>query len=927
MAIKLNTDLIKGTCMGMVFPLLMSGNVLAQNSTDAAATDEIEEVVVTGSNILRKRDYDTPSPIQTLGLEEVGAAGAGQVQDLLRVLSVNTGSELSNSQSQRQGVSQFNLRGLGVAGTLTLINGRRAGISPVAQDDGSLFTDINQYPVNMIGKVEVLTDGSSATYGSEAVSGVVNIITRKIEGFEFGAEVRSAINDAYQINAAFGHSFDRGHFQVFVNSYKQDGNFRGEFDFIQQRTNNGGNGLSVDSSWDSSTGVGRYQLATETAPGSNSYTRGGNTVPDAHCAESGPGNFVAGTNCRYNFINQRRLIPEESRLQAFAQFHYNLTDKVEFFSELSFSANEIRDAIGGAVLRTTTQNGGFLVPATHPFNYFVTNAAGELEWNQAAVASDPNSAVAVISRHRPLTSFYDGARADDITREFDNSRVLVGVSIDLSNNWNLRTSYMTARSKFTDLQPRSYNADAYAAAILSGAWNPFGISTADPTAISVKDSTTAAGNTPDDILTFSSTRSFVVESIQEVAEIIISGEAYTYADGRSIGVAFGAQTRKIKYNDTPDSLSYFKFDGRADQVIEIRDASQSVKAVFGEVLVPLHQNLDLQVALRYEDYGQSSGGSTLDPKIGIHWQATEPLLFRASYGTSFQAPSIRNIFGSVGSGTLDDPISGNFSAGDACDVTTADSFNAAQITTGGTLKPQSAENINLGVVFQPSNAISLSIDYWTYDYTDLIQTGQAFQSILTGECRNSVYAPDSRVVRDAAGQLNSVTTSFINVGVVEASGIDVNLDLRFGAIGVFVRGTYVDTFDIKLDNIGPTLTGASNRNASNGFGSIPDTRINLGANWSHGRHFAEISGRFIGEYNDIRSDGVHPKIDSQFTIDTQYSVKLGDAFDTDKGATLTVGATNLGNEDPPRVDERISYDYQVHDPRGRIVYLRFKYAF
>ena len=155
-----------------------------------AQESAIEEIVVTGSNIRRARDFETPSPIETIGMEEISSAGVGQMVDLLKVLPANAGSELSGGR-EAQGVSQFSLRGLGVGGTLTLINGRRAGLSPISTGQGFFYTDINQYPSNMIQSVEVLKDGASATYGSDAVGGVVNIITRSnFEGFELGAEYR-----------------------------------------------------------------------------------------------------------------------------------------------------------------------------------------------------------------------------------------------------------------------------------------------------------------------------------------------------------------------------------------------------------------------------------------------------------------------------------------------------------------------------------------------------------------------------------------------------------------------------------------------------------------------------------------------------------------------------------------------------------------
>jgi len=200
--------------MGLTFIAGASTIASAQSNNDVA----LEEVVVTGSNIRsRKKDFETPSPVQTLGDKEIKDTGALQVQDIFKGLTANSGSQIANRQNALQGLSQFSLRGLGIGSTLTLINGRRAGLAPITDSSGQLFTDSNQYPVNMIERVEVLTDGASSTYGSEAVAGVVNIYTRdKFEGFEITAEARTASNDSLSLGAAFGVQGDRGGLAVFT---------------------------------------------------------------------------------------------------------------------------------------------------------------------------------------------------------------------------------------------------------------------------------------------------------------------------------------------------------------------------------------------------------------------------------------------------------------------------------------------------------------------------------------------------------------------------------------------------------------------------------------------------------------------------------------------------------------------------------------
>lgn len=908
----------------------------------------MQEVIVTGSNI-RLRDFETPSPIQTVDMEAIEAAGAGQLQDILKVLPANAGSTLNASQSDRQGTSQFSLRGLGVGGTLTLINGRRGGLAPVTTTQGFFFTDINQFPSNMIERVEVLLDGASATYGSEAVGGVVNIITRKnFEGLEIGGEYHyNDENPAQSLNAAFGAAFDKGHFTTFVNYYSHERGHRGDYGWLADRSDAFSNIASLNL-YDSSTGAGRYSLA-EDLDGDGFYSRTGNTVPDAACGQPNAFNgvistFVDGSNCRYQFINQRTLVADERRLQVFSQFDYELTDAVSIFAEASYSSNEIQDTIGGAVMNQRLDDDGHYVPGSHPFNYFVDNGAGGIVWDPAAIAGGA-TAVDVIFRGRPLTNF-DADLGDDIERQFDNLRIAMGFDAALNDNWNLYTSYMFARSKLTDIQPRSYYTPAFREALASGAWNPFGSAWATPGAVSLKDGVTTAGNTlsgpGNDLSLFSSSRTFVKETTQTVWEATLSGELFELSNGAPVLAAFGAQYREVGFQDIADSLSYFQIDGRTDPVFSIEDATQDVYAVFGEASLPLTEALEVQIAARYEDYGNEEGGDTFDPKLGVKFEATDSLMLRGSIGTSFNAPTIRQIEGSVGNGALPDPIlAGVFAGGPgtACDPNVTDSFNTAQITTGGGLDPQSALNWNFGAVWRTDN-MTASIDYWSYDFEDLIGPGESFGAIISGECVETSpgvfeYVPDSRVQRNGVGQLSAVTTDFINLDEVKTDGIDIAASYTIpgvmdGEVRLDAKATYINSFDIT--NGGVEFDGAGNRNSFiDLLGSVPDLRANLGVTWRGDVQNIGLYIRHIGGYDD-REPGVdHDTIDSQTVVDLQYGIAFEDLVGG--GTThMTLGVNNIADEDPPAIDRgsnngRIGFDQQVHDPRGRIVYLRLKHTF
>ncbi len=874
----------------------------------------IEEVVVTGSNIRGRQDFETPSPVQTVGEVELENTGAVKLQDLFKGLTVNSGSQTSNRQNALQGVSQFSLRGLGIGSTLTLVNGRRGGLSPITDDTGQLFTDSNQFPVNMIERIEVLTDGASATYGSEAVAGVVNIITRNdFEGFELTSEYRDSTHDSTQLGAAFGTAFDRGHFSTFVNYYDQGGNYRGDFGFISDLDSANDDGIGAVFS--SGTGSpGRIDLAVDDGAGgfARADTDVSVTLADPDCEASG-GHLNGGTsNCRYPFIDQRRLIAEEQRVQVFSQFNYNLSDRINAFAEVGYSRNEITDVLGGGVLRQTTTDGGFLVGADNPYNFF-ENVGGVLTYVGPA-AWDPavNVAAPVVVRGRPLGAAFDGDNAADISTIFTNFRFVGGFDLDLTDSWGLNATYTTSTNEYTRSQPRDYDVNLYQAAIDSGAWNPFGTAIANPTGISPKDGVSDFGNSEADLGLFALIINDRGEVTQDVAEVVLSGDTGLQLSGGSVMMAVGAQYRDMTYSNVPDSRRQNGTNARAETE-GIVAGEQDAFAIFAEAIVPFSDRFETQFALRYEDYGDQ-GGDTTDPKISAKFDVTDDFAIRGSWGTSFQAPSIRQVAGSVGNAGVLDPLNPD-----------AGNFNVTVFTEGSTdLISQSATNFNFGVIWRSELGLDLSLDYWTYEYEDLILPGGSAQSIVDAVAAGSL--PADRVQRDQFGQLSAVFTGFLNRGTADATGLDLAASFApngwsWGDIVFDATATIITKYD--SSEFGD-IKGS--RNNGNGFGSTPDTKINLGATLVNGNHGANVSIRHIAEYLD---DQAELNIDSQTTVDARYSYTLANGISS-IGAdlvTLSIGVTNLFDEDPPLIDARPLFDTEVHDPRGRQVYAGFKAGF
>lgn len=979
-----------------VLTIALAGS-LTVGVNDAVAQQVEDEVVVTGSLIRSKvKDFDSANPVQTLGEEQILNTGPALVQDIFKGIPANSGSQIANLQNELQGVSQFSLRGLGLGSTLTLINGRRAGLSPVADGSGQFFTDANNFPVNAIKRVEILTDGASATYGSEAVAGVVNVITRDdFEGLELTGEFRTSTNESFQIGGAFGQAFDRGHFTTFVNYYTQSGNSRGDFDFIRDRDENtdpdgqfGAGDLvnpddtpAIGNIFNSSFGSpGQLRAATffdgftgdsitsvfDVVNGVSGET--GNAIADPDCVAAGGILRESADQCRFDFIDQRRLIAEEDRIQVFSQFDYEITDRLEAFAEVSYSRNEIRDFLGGAVLsnggnlptrfdpitgtfverdggqangtQNRTANGeGFFVPGDNPFNFFVSDGNGGISFaGPEAFAADPTlEGVDLVYFGRPLGAAFDGVGCDEvddifcaeeIVRTFNNIRFSGGIDFELTDNFYLNASYTYSDNSFTATDPRDFDGRLFQQAILDGTFNVFGSSIANPDGISPRDGVSTFGNTQEAIDSFSTSVTDTGSIIQEVAEAVVSGDTgISLLGDDTIGVAVGFQYRNIELEFIPDGRNQSNINGRGTTDFIIPQTSQDVIAFFGETILPVTDKLEVQLAVRYEDFGAAEGGDTIDPKFAAKYELTDNIAVRGSYGTSFQAPSIRQTAGSVGNAAINDPLDPQ-----------GGSFNVTVFTEGADdLESQSASNFNIGLIYQSDWGLDVSVDYYQLKYNDLILPGGSAQSIVNADPTGpQVTRTGANVLDPVTGeiiepaQLTAVSSLFENQGGADLSGLDINAnyrpewwslpgDVSFNFNTAIITEFTSDQF-AGIDGEG-NLRGS--RNDGNAFGSAPDFKFNAGITYGLGAHSANATLRHIGGYFDDEDSN---PIESNTTVDLRY----GYEFDTPflEGSTgLSIGFVNVFDVDPPQLESRPLFDTEVGDPRGRQFYIGFRQGF
>lgn len=915
-------------------------SALAQEAPAEAAAQQVDDgaletITVTGSNI-RRSTFSETAPVQVIDESAIAASGARTVFDLVTDLPVNVGSELNNEQNDLAGTSQFNLRGLGVASTLTLVNGRRAGKSAVADAGGNSFFDINSLPLSAIKQLDLQTDGASAIYGSEAVAGVVNVITRKgFEGFELTGGYEQATNDAASLSMAAGQWTDKGGINVYATYYKQTANTRTDFPWLNERLDHTGN--LQNSTLTSANGApGTYFIAqTDPLTGLPIQRAGARAFADPDCVAAA--GILRGTTCHLNVADQNGVIPASERYQLFTEMEYQLSSRVKVYGEGSMSLNDQSRIRGPGNysngLITGDQAGRIFIPGDHPFNFFIQDPAdarrliyiGPDAWDNSIHTGADISAQA-----RILGDEFNGRRSP-ATRdaEINYYRGLGGVNVELGR-WNMDVSYMFSRSDWSESSPFDYNAPTVNRLILDGEFNPFGTRVVRPTLVSPKDGVSVAGLSDDvlDILLTPQTRT--AQQSQDVIDAVVSGSLFDLPAG-SVGAALGYQRRNEQYEYRPGIWTATNTSGIEGQEFPI-DGTLKVDAFYFETIIPVLTNVEVQAAIRSEDYGFTD---SIDPKLAARWDVTDELALRVSYGTSFQAPSVRQQSEALSAaGTLDDPAGINPGTGvlECNPAFGQQTGGAVTRTVGGPgLKPQSADNINFGAIFRPIPSLHLALDYWSFDYTDLIATEEDAQAILINDCLDDGIPNDPRVERSPGGNVTRVTSNFINTASVVADGFDLlgrySMELGgFGDLQLTASATYLNKFEFQDSPGGPKFDIVGSRNELNQFSSLPQWRGLVNVGWQRNQLFGSATVNYTHSYlNDAAANFEIPSFTS---LDLQLGATF-DFFNSGAESSVVVGAKNVFDKDPPTLGDRQrpGYDAQLANIRGRIVYINLKQSF
>jgi iron complex outermembrane recepter protein len=845
----------------------------SQSFTAFAAEEEVERIEITGSHI-KRTNMEGPSPVTSLSQEDIQKTGVTDLISLFTKLPISGqgtfSTQANSSDDTANGGSSVSLRGLGADSTLILVNGRRVSVSPFAKGIDTAFVDINNIPLSAIKRVDILKDGASATYGSDAVAGVINVVLRDdVEGAEISAKIGTTADgggEEQSVSLVFGNVTDKSSHTFIMEYYDREEVLYADRDYAKSANQAALTGKSNATDFRSSAGIpGTIALAND--PSNRRIDLyGSDTCPEAD-------RDFANNLCRYDYAPHMTMIPDAERFSWNYMGKYQVNDTLEAFAELN--GQNSKSIVRGA--GSPSFNELFMAGdnVNHPF---------------ADMPDDEFHGQDLTMRRRTVDIGNREKRVDS-----DYYRAIVGLRGEI-NTWSWEAAYSYIKSESIERGVDGFpNSRRIQEAIDSGLWDPFEPSSNSQESLDyIETTTTRVGK--------STNRSFDVKFSGPVMEME-HGDMY---------MAVGAEYREESISDNPDDqfLRGDIFGTEATQANGRRDNT----AIFGELIVPVLDTLEFQFAVRHEDY--SDFGTTTDPKVSFLWTPTDDLSLRGSYGTAFRAPSLHQL----GLGRTDESPNLVDTArcaaiGDqdrACDP----QEYTAVFEGNPDLGPEESTSYNLGVVYNITDDLNFSVDYYDYDIENIIDSDTQFVMDNFGLDNNIVERRPTSIPGDP-GEVIQVNDGFQNIGDLKTSGLDVdvryNLETEYGQIKL----GYVLNYVLKFEDYKDTEEG--------GF-EQPQMRWTASADWVKDDFSATVAVNYIDEFEQeasVRdpSNGIN-MVDSMTTVD--FSMNYFGIENT----VLSVGATNLFNEEPPfAYHDFMGFVVNVHSGQGRFAYMSASYKF
>ena len=861
------------------FVLIISNNLFAQ---------EIEEITVIGSYIGSKSDKIS---VEVIGETEFNNLNISTVGEISKYLASSAGSHFQSNtlDGVDQGMSAITLRGLDHASTLVLLNKKRQTFAGTPSHEGEGYIDVNIIPEIALRRTEILKEGATSLYGSDAVAGVINFITHdEFTGtrIKLGHQETTGYDQSDKtIGIIFGKEFNNANLVLAANFLDRSPLSSSEIPKIAE------NGLST---------LGNtFKVSEADSVLSGDYAgeyTAGQWVPDPNCEING--GVLAGPFCKFLYGTRFNIVNDEDHKKFYLSFKkdndnlsYKLTAIVAnidvndnpqspSYPALSFMSKKIMPGQGGS-----------------PFNVPVT-------WYG-----------------RPLGSAFPSPLSP---KDIDQYHVSGVVNLSLNENIDLELSITQSKHENFHNRPDTINSRMENAISGNGGsngnqtWNIF-----DPLLNS------------EDLIQYikgseQSLRTGKLTSLDAILRTKFNN------NNIAIGLQLNDEALDVKYNE----LARSEFD-QSGNLIKGADllflgggknisSDRNKKALFFELEKIFSENLDVLFATRYE---KVENDSSFDPKLSINFRPNDKLLIRGSVGTSFSTPSMAQLFSSeIALGGVRDVING---------VEQSSSLFVRVIQMGNpNLKPATSTNSNLGLFWNLNDNISLSADFWKINYKDRLELEDAQTKII-----ENPENPD--IQRNELGDITAVSTTFFNEEKTKVKGLDINfnykktlsnqttLDLGINATHLFdyltpeheEAGDHQDEHESHMVN----RVGRFNYNAHTH--SLPRLRLNAFFGLTQNGIRYSINTRYLDGYTNLRplpaaavSSGYENEVDSFLVFD----IGASKIFQIENGELkLGLHLMNAFDESAPLLYDSpdFSFDTRLHDPRGRLINLSLDYEF
>jgi iron complex outermembrane receptor protein len=861
-----------------------------QADEDATAAGETGQIVVTGSRL--RGVAPVGSTVIGLGREEIESSTAVTLDRIIKEIPQNFDlgvSENSRGQSGGSGNITYgnsvNIHGLGPYATLVIVDGHRV-------TNNSRSIDPSTLPSLGVERIEIVADGASAIYGSDAVAGVVNLIPRRsLDGGE--AFVRSGISDEGDftelvLGAAYGVQFSRGQFMI-AGEHVERSNLSGDdrsFFVSDQRPFGGPDGRTTRCS------PGNIRV------GSTFYA-----IPQQGVTQATAGSLVAGTRNLCELLRGQDLIPEQHYNTVNSTGTFDVTDWLSVFYDAFYSDREFYRRGSYITLNNST------VPQT---NAFFVRPAG---FTGTSYGID----YMALELPRGDTSGY--AKSWQVTP---------GIRVHLPHDFQFEA--LVGRGKTHDLSEAftGVNTAAVNAALASS--NP---------------------NAALDVYGLHRTNPAILGNLANQIFLAPTDGDLWYYTARLTGALFTLPGGPVKlatgYERQDFDVALGSARGGPTTPITYRYFGRTVDSFYGELYVPIFgpgnavpgfERLEINAAVRYDEYDDV--GNTTNPKFGINWWPIDAIRFRASYGTSFRAPTIPEIYGN----------SNNLFVQNYSNPAGGTIVGVALSGQNLDLKPETAETWSVGADVEPLDRLRLSLTYWSVDYDNQVIANLSNLAILGSE---SFYQGTGIILRGPAAatrvaELNASGVAFVgtppnpvtlfvdgrgqNLGTSLTRGIDFAIDWSYDlsaedTIAFNASGSYLTKYEVAVT---PTAPLVDRRNVI--FNPLK-FKARTSISWDHGPYNARLTWNHVNGYlNNVPA--VPQEVSSFNPIDLALTFTVGDPSArgfVDKGFTIGLEARNVFDEAPPYVNITPSgngsggYDATAADPIGRLFAVNLRKSF